>query len=34
MSKLRDDFKNMFFKLCQEHNITPGSSEMKEIIRD
>ena len=34
MSKLRDDFKNMFFKLCREHNITPGSSEMKEIIRD
>lgn len=34
MSKLRDDFKSMFFKLCREHDITPGSSEMKEIIRD
>lgn len=34
MSKLRDDFKSMFFKFCREHDITPGSSEMKEIIRD
>ena len=34
MSKLRDDFKSMFFKLCREHDIAPGSPEMKEIIRD
>ena len=34
MSKLRDDFKSMFFKFCREHDIAPGSSEMKEIIRD
>ena len=34
MSKLRDDFKSMFFKFCREHNIIPSSSEMKEIIRD
>ena len=34
MSKLRDDFKSMFFKFCREHDVAPGSPEMKEIIRD
>lgn len=33
MSKLRDDFKSMFFKFCREHNVSPGSKEIKEIIR-
>ena len=34
MSKLCDDFKSMFFKFCREHDIAPGSPEIKEIIRD
>ena len=33
MSKLRDDFKSIFFKFCREHNVTPGSKEIKEIVR-
>lgn len=33
MSKLREDFKSMFFKFCREHDISPDSQEMKEIIR-
>lgn len=33
MSKLRDDFNNMFFRFCREHNVSPGSKEIKEIIR-
>ena len=32
-TKLRDDFKNMFFRFCREHNVAPGSKEIKEIIR-
>ena len=32
-TKLRDDFKDMFFKFCREHNVSPGSKEIKEIVR-
>lgn len=32
-TKLRDDFKNMFFRFCREHNVSPGSKDIKEIIR-
>ena len=33
MSKLHDDFKSIFFKFCREHDITPESKEIKEIVR-